>query len=127
MDPHPENDVSSWLVSYNNYLRDVVGTAATTRVRYSRVVRRFVGIYLLGGRHRLGQIVGSTGDGVRPGGNRFEEGCGRSAPMSAVRSFLRFLTWRGIVLPKPSTFADIARMNRDFRKHSSHQRWSRQC
>ncbi len=26
-----------------------------------------------------------------------KKGCGRRAPMSAVRSFLRFLTWRGIV------------------------------
>src|SRR5580658_3637715 len=26
-----------------------------------------------------------------------KKGCGRSAPMSAVRSFLRFLIWRGFV------------------------------
>ena len=37
-----ENDANSWLLSYDRYLRDVVGAAATTRIRYWRVVRRFV-------------------------------------------------------------------------------------
>ena len=48
MDLHPENDASSWLVSYNNYLSDVVGTTGTTRVRYSRVVRHFIGTCVIG-------------------------------------------------------------------------------
>ena len=40
----PENDANSWLLSYDRYLRDVVGAAATTRIRYWRVVRRFVAL-----------------------------------------------------------------------------------
>jgi hypothetical protein len=37
-----ENDANSWLHSYDCYLRDVAGAAAATRIRYRRVVRRFV-------------------------------------------------------------------------------------
>jgi len=37
-----ENDANSWLHSYDCYLRDVAGVAAATRIRYWRVVRRFV-------------------------------------------------------------------------------------
>jgi integrase/recombinase XerD len=96
MDLHPENDASSWLVSYNNYLSDVVGTTATTRVRYSRVVRHFIGICLEGDTGWAGLSVQRVTEFVREE-TASKKGCGRRAPMSAVRSFLRFLTWRGIV------------------------------
>ena len=96
MDLHPENDASSWLVSYNNYLHDVVGTTATTRIRYSRVVRHFIGACLDG-------YAGWTKLSVQRVTEFVQEetaskvGCGRSVPIVAVRSFLRFLAWRGIV------------------------------
>src|ERR1700730_13847258 len=96
MDLHPENDASSWLVSYNDYLSDVVGTTATTRVRYSRVVRHFIGICLEGDTGWARLSVERVTEFVREE-TASKKGCGRSAPMSAVRSFLRFLTWRGIV------------------------------
>jgi site-specific recombinase XerD len=96
MDLHPENDASSWLVSYNNYLRDVVGTTTTTRIRYSRVVRHFIDACLEGDTGWAGLSVQRVTEFVREE-TASKKGCGRRAPMSAVRSFLRFLTWRGIV------------------------------
>jgi integrase/recombinase XerD len=96
MDLHPENDANSWLVSYNNYLSDVVGTTTTTRVRYSGVVRHFIGTCLDGDTGWAGLSVQRVTEFVREE-TASKKGCGRRAPMSAVRSFLRFLTWRGIV------------------------------
>jgi site-specific recombinase XerD len=96
MDLHPENDASSWLVSYNDYLRDVVGTTAATRARYSRVVRRFIATCLESDVGWARLSVQRVTEFVREE-TASKKGCGRRAPMSAVRSFLRFLAWRGIV------------------------------
>jgi site-specific recombinase XerD len=96
MDRHPENDASSWLASYTNYLCVVVGTTETTRVRYSRVVRRFIGTCLESDIGWARLSVQRVTEFVREE-TASKKGCGRRAPMSAVRSFLRFLTWRGIV------------------------------
>jgi len=96
MDQHPETDASSWLVSYSNYLRDVVGTTGTTRARYSRVVRRFVGTCFEGDVGWATLSVQRVTDFVREE-TASKKGYGRKAPMSAVRSFLRFLAWRGVV------------------------------
>jgi integrase/recombinase XerD len=96
MDRHPENDASSWLASYTNYLCVVVGTTETTRVRYSRVVRRFIGTCLESDIGWARLSVQRVTEFVREE-TASKKGCGRRAPMSAVRSFLRFLAWRGIV------------------------------
>jgi site-specific recombinase XerD len=96
MDLHHEDSASSWLVSYNNYLRDVVGTTTTTGARYSRVVRRFIGACLESDAGWAGLSVQQVTEFVREE-TASKKGCGRRAPMSAVRSFLRFLAWRGMV------------------------------
>jgi hypothetical protein len=36
------NDVAFWIAGYTDYLRDVVGAADTTRLRYLPTVQRFI-------------------------------------------------------------------------------------
>lgn len=91
-----ENDANSWLHSYDCYLRDVAGAAAATRIRYRRVVSRFVVA-----------CFNNTNQWVTPSVQQIiaficeeaasKKGSGRGVPVTAVRSFLRFLAWRGIV------------------------------
>jgi integrase len=92
----PENDANSWLLSYDRYLRDVVGAAATTRIRYWRVVRRFVAAC-------FNNMAGWTPPSVQQVTDfvceeaASKKGCGRRVSVTAARSFIRFLAWRGIV------------------------------
>jgi integrase/recombinase XerD len=91
-----ENDANSWLLSYDRYLRDVVGAAATTRIRYWRVVRRFVAAcFDNSARWAAPSIQQVTGFVCEEAASK--KGCGRRVSVTAVRSFLRFLAWRGIV------------------------------
>ncbi len=96
MDTHPENDARSWLTSYNNHLRDVVGTAVTTRSRYSCVIQRFIGSCFEDDAGWARLSVQRVTDFVREEAAS-KKRCGRRLPVTAVRSFLRFLAWRGIV------------------------------
>lgn len=92
----PENDANSWLLSYDRYLRDVVGAAATTRIRYWRVVRRFVAACFDNTAGWAPPSVQQVTDFVCEEAAS-KKGCGRRIAVTAVRSFLRFLAWRGIV------------------------------
>ena len=96
MNLQPEVGASPWLVAYNNYLQDVVGTAVKTRERYSLVVRRFIEVCLNDDTNWTGLSVQCVTDFVREEAAT-KTGCGRRLPVTAVRSFLRFLVWRGIV------------------------------
>jgi site-specific recombinase XerD len=96
MDLHSENDTGSWLKSYDDYLRDIVGTTATTRIRYAQVLRRFVGMCFQADTGWAGLSVQRVTDFVRED-VATKKRSGRSVPMTAVRSFLRFLAWRGVV------------------------------
>jgi integrase/recombinase XerD len=91
-----ENDANSWLHSYDCYLRDVAGAAAATRIRYRRVVRRFVAACFDNTAQwatpSVQQIIGFICEEAAS-----KKGCSRGVPATAVRSFLRFLAWRGIV------------------------------
>ena len=42
MDMTHHNDAASWIAGYTDYLRDVVGAANTTRLRYLPTVQRFI-------------------------------------------------------------------------------------
>jgi integrase len=92
----PENDANSWLLSYDRYLRDVVGAAATTRIRYWRVVRRFVAACFDNTAGWAPPSVQQVTDFVCEEAAS-KKGCGRRVSVTAVRSFVRFLAWRGIV------------------------------
>lgn len=96
MDLQSENAANLWLESYNCYLRDIVGTAPATRIRYNRVVRLFIQHCLAAGGSWTGLTVQQIADFIhREAGSK--ERCGRRLPAVAVRSFLRFLAWRGLI------------------------------
>jgi len=95
MDSQFENDASFWISSYDDYLRDIVGAAPATRVRYIRVVRPFVRSCLVAGDGWARLSVGQITDFISKEASS-KQRCGRRQPAVAVRSFLRFLTWRGL-------------------------------
>jgi integrase len=97
MELRNENSSGAWLTSYNKYLRDVVGATTATCVRHSRVVRRFIDIC-----HERGTVgwaelsIERVTEFIRED-TASKKGHGRRAPACAIRSFLRFLAWRGVV------------------------------
>lgn len=96
MDTTHRNDAAFWIAGYTDYLRDVVGAADTTRLRYLPTVRRFIaacsgtkapdwtGLSV----QLVTEFIGEEAASKR--------GHGRTAPASATRSFLRCLAWRGV-------------------------------
>jgi site-specific recombinase XerD len=96
MDMRSENAANSWLMSYDDYLRNVVGAAATTRIRYVLVVRRFVRACCDGASGWESLSVQTITRFVRDEAFT-KQGRGRSVPLTAVRSFLRFLACQGVV------------------------------
>jgi len=96
MDLQSENDASFWLGSYDSYLRDIVGAAAATRIRYTRVVRVFIQHCSASDSGWTGLTMQQIADFIH-GEAASKERCGRRLPAVAVRSFLRFLAWRGLV------------------------------
>jgi site-specific recombinase XerD len=90
------NDGAFWIADYTDYLRDVVGAADATRLRYLPTVRRFIATYSGSG------VPDWTGLSVQRVTQFIREeaahrtGHGRTAPASATRSLLRFLAWRGV-------------------------------
>ena len=101
-----ENDANSWLDSYDCYLRDVAGVAAATRTRYWRVVRRFVAACFddtaQWATPSVQQIIGFICEETAS-----KKGCGRGVPVTAVRSFLRFLGGEAIGLSSFAAFSII--------------------
>lgn len=96
MDTTDNNDAASWIAGYTDYLRDVVGAADTTRLRYLPTVRRFIAA--CSGTNApdwTGLSVQLVTEFIREEAAS-KMGHGRTAPASATRSFLRCLAWRGI-------------------------------
>jgi site-specific recombinase XerD len=90
------NDGDFWISGYIEYLRDVVGAANSTQLRYLPTVRRFIAIC-----SESGTLDWTSLSVLRVTEFIQEEalhrrGHGRTAPASATRSFLRFLAWRGV-------------------------------
>ncbi len=97
--PLPHTAADHWLEQYTPYLEHVCGAAASTRMRYCRIITRFL------------SACGDTG----PQGWRALQaqdmttfirqeaatthGAGRKMPSVAVRSFLRFLVGCGELAP----------------------------
>jgi site-specific recombinase XerD len=92
----PNNDVAFWIAGYIDYLRDVVGAANATQLRYLPTVRRFIATCSGSGTLdwtclsvlRVMEFIQEEAVQKR--------GHGRTAPASATRTFLRFLAWRGV-------------------------------
>src|SRR5208282_2140488 len=90
------NDAAFWIAGYTDYLRDVVGTADATPLRYLPTVRRFIATCSgLGAPDWTGLSVLRVTEFIREEAAR-RTGHGRTVPASATRSFLRFLAWRGV-------------------------------
>jgi integrase/recombinase XerC len=90
------NDAAFWIAGYTDYLRDVVGAADPTRLRYLPTVRRFIAVCSgSGAPDWTGLSVQRVTEFIREEAAH-RTGHGRTAPASATRSFLRFLAWRGV-------------------------------
>ena len=90
------NDGAFWIAGYTDYLRDVVGAADTTQLRYLPTVRRFIGTCSGSGAPDWSCLsVLRVTEFIREEAVH-RSGHGRTAPASATRSFLRFLAWRGV-------------------------------
>ena len=90
------NDAAFWIAGYTDYLRDVVGTADATPLRYLPTVRRFIATCSgLGAPDWTGLSVLRVTEFIREEAAP-RTGHGRTIPASATRSFLRFLAWRGV-------------------------------
>jgi len=86
----------AWLAGYADYVRDVVGATAATRVRHMPIVRRLVAACSgPGGPDWAGLSVQRVTEFIRQEASQ-RTGHGRTAPACATRSFLRFLAWRGV-------------------------------
>jgi hypothetical protein len=84
------NDAAFWIAGYTDYLRDVVGAADTTQLRYLPTVRRFIATCSgPGAPDWTGLSVLRVTEFIREEAVRWS-GHGRTAPASATRSFLRF-------------------------------------
>ena len=90
------NDAAFWVAGYTDYLRDVVGAADTTRLRYLPTVQRFIAACSgPGAPDWTGLSVQLVTAFIREEATH-KTGHGRTAPASAARSFLQFLAWRGV-------------------------------
>jgi site-specific recombinase XerD len=95
----PTPPLEQWLAEYNAHLEQVAGLALSTRQGYRRIVRRFI-VACFGAEAPDWQAVTAPmiTAFVRHEATRCQ-GAGRKLPAAAVRSFLRFLVFRGEVRP----------------------------
>jgi integrase/recombinase XerD len=88
-------DAAFWTDGYADYLRDVLGAADATRLRYLPTVRRFIATCSgPAAPNWIGLSVPLVTEFIRQEAVH-RSGHGRTAPASATRSFFRFLAWRG--------------------------------
>jgi site-specific recombinase XerD len=99
--------VAQWLAAYDAHLRQVAGLALSTRQSYGRMARRFI-ISCFGAERPAWQVLTApmitafvTQEAAKC------HGYGRKAPSVAVRSFLRFLVFRGEIRPGLEAAAPI--------------------
>ena len=90
------NDVAFWIAGYTDYLRDVVGAADTTRLRYLPTVQRFIAACSGPGAPDWAGLSVQRVTEVIQEEAAHKTAHGRTAPASATRSFLQFLAWRGV-------------------------------
>ena len=99
--------VAQWLAAYDAHLGQVAGLALSTRQSYGRMARRFI-ISCFGAERPAWQVLTApmitafvTQEAAKC------HGYGRKAPSVAVRSFLRFLVFRGEIRPGLEAAAPI--------------------
>lgn len=101
--PHSSNasttPASGWLMSYEEYLRQVHGLCVGTRTIYLRYARRFIGTLRGEGELDWSTLTAETvTEFVRTEAERLKP-CACRGPVTATRAMLRFLLTSGVVRP----------------------------
>jgi integrase/recombinase XerD len=99
IDRQPPTPVDQWLMDYDAHLEQVAGFALSTRQSYGRTARRFI-TSCFGAERPNWQAV--TAPIITEFVSQEAAKCrgyGRKTPSVAVRSFLRFLVFRGEIRP----------------------------
>lgn len=101
--PHSSNasttPASRWLMSYDEYLRQVHGLCAGTRTIYLRYAGRFIGTLRGDGDLDWSTLTAEmVTEFVRTEAGRLKP-CACRGPVTATRAMLRFLVTSGVVLP----------------------------
>lgn len=95
----PPSAMDQWLMEYDAYLDQVAGLALSTRQGYRRVVRRFITACFGSERPDWLALTASMITTFVSQEAATRQRGGRKYPSIAVRSFLRFLVFRGELRP----------------------------
>jgi len=91
--------IEQWLVDYDAYLEQVAGLALSTRQGYRRIVRRFIAACCGGEPPDWSSLLASRITAFVGQESVWRQRSSRQLPAVAVRSFLRFLVFRGAIRP----------------------------
>ena len=91
--------IEQWLVDYDAYLEQVAGLALSTRQGYRRIVRRFIAAWFEGETPDWSSLLASRITAFVGQESAWRQRSSRQLPAVAVRSFLRFLVFRGAIRP----------------------------
>jgi site-specific recombinase XerD len=97
--PSSQTEAAQWLVRYAQYLEHVCGTALGTRTAYLRIVTRLLTSLFGAGRVQWCTMSALALTDFVQHEAATKHGGGRKMPSVAVRSFLRFLVFRGELAP----------------------------
>jgi site-specific recombinase XerD len=86
-----------WLAEYDAHLAQVAGLALSTRRSYARLVRRFMTACVATEVHDWRSVTASMITTFVTHEAMGRRGGGRKLPSVAIRSFLRFLVFRGVI------------------------------
>jgi site-specific recombinase XerD len=95
----PTSPLDQWLAEYDSHLEQVAGLALSTRQGYRRVVRRFIAASFGSETPDWPSLTASTITAFVNQEAVSRQPSGRKHPAAAIRSFLRFLVFRGEVHP----------------------------
>lgn len=95
----PPSPLDQWLAAYDAHLAQVVGLALSTRQGYRRIVRRFIATCFGSETPDWQSLTASTITAFVRQESAWRQRSSRQLPAVAVRSFLRFLVFRGAIRP----------------------------
>ena len=91
--------IEQWLVDYDAHLEQVAGLALSTRQGYRRIVRRFITACFGAETPDWSSVLASMITAFVGQESAWRQRSSRQLPAVAVRSFLRFLVFRGAIRP----------------------------
>jgi site-specific recombinase XerD len=95
----PSSPPDQWLAEYDTHLEQVAGLALSTRQGYRRIVRRFIAACFGSETPVWQSLTASTITAFVGQESVWRQRSSRQLPAVAVRSFLRFLVFRGAIRP----------------------------